>query len=80
MEPLDWKAGEAMQDKETMFVLYVVSEGLCSRMADFRTHFEGVDESRIRELVAAGFLSETGGLLEVTERGRLVLGDLAKRP
>ena len=27
---MDWEAGEAMQDKEKMFLLYVVSEGLCS--------------------------------------------------
>ena len=73
----DWEAAEAMQDKETMFLLYAVSEGLCQYINDFSKHFEGSVEEEVQTLVAAGFLEESDGLLSVTPRGRFVLGDLA---
>ncbi len=76
---MDWEAGEAMQDKEKMFLLYVVSEGLCSRISDFQKHFEGVEAPQVQALVEAGFLAESDGCLEVTERGQFVLGSLAER-
>lgn len=75
---MEWEAGEVMQDREAMFVLYVVAEGLCTSMADFRRHFAAVDETGIEALLASGCLTESGGVYGVTERGRLVLGDLAR--
>ena len=74
---MDWEAAEAMQDKKTMFLLYAVSEGLCQHINDFSEHFEGLVEEEMQTLVTAGFLEESDGLLSVTARGRLVLGDLA---
>ena len=74
---VDWEAAYAMQDKETMFLLYAVSGGLCRHINDFSRHFEGSVEKEVKRLVTAGFLEERGGHLDVTERGRFVLGDLA---
>ena len=73
----DWEAAYAMQDKKTMFLLYSVSEGLCKYISDFSTHFEGTVEENVQRLITAGFLEESDGRLAVTEKGRLVLGDLA---
>ncbi len=73
----DWEAAYAMQDKETMFLLYAVSEGLCQHINDFSKHFKGSVEKEVQTLVTAGFIEESNGHLDVTERGRLVLGDLA---
>lgn len=73
----DWEAAEAMQDKETMFLLYAVSEGLCQHINDFSKHFENSVEEEVQTLVAAGFIEESDGLLSVTSRGYFVLGDLA---
>ena len=73
----DWEAAEAMQDKETMFLLYAVSEGLCQNINDFSKHFERSVEEEVQTLVTAGFLEESDGLLSVTARGYFVLGDLA---
>ena len=73
----DWEAAEAMQDKETMFLLYAVSEGLCQHINDFSKHFEGSVEEEVQTLVAAGFMEESDGHLSITENGRFVLGDLA---
>ena len=74
---IDWEAAEAMQDKETMFLLYAVSEGLCQHINDFSKHFEQSVEEEVQTLVAAGFMEESDGHLTITERGRFVLGDLA---
>ena len=74
---VDWEAGYAMQDKKRMFLLYVVSEGLCRHINDFSTHFEGSLEEEVQRLVEEGFLEDCNGRLDVTERGRFVLGDLA---
>lgn len=74
---MDWDTAEAMQDKETMFLLYAVSEGLCQHINDFSKHFEGSVEEEVQTLVTAGFLEESDGLLSVTARGYFVLGDLA---
>ena len=74
---MDWEAAEAMQDKETMFLLYAVSEGLCQHINDFSKHFEGSVEEEVQTLVAAGFMEESDGHLSVTAKGRFVLGDLA---
>ena len=74
---MDWEAAEAMQDKKTMFLLYAVSEGLCQHINDFSEHFEGLVAEEVQTLVTAGFLEESAGLLSVTAKGRLVLGDLA---
>ena len=78
-QKIDWEAAYAMQDKETMFLLYAVSEGLCRYIDDFSTHFdfEGSIVEEVQTLVVAGFLEESDGHLDVTERGRFVLGDLA---
>ena len=76
-EKIDWEAAYAMQDKERMFLLYAVSEGLCLHINDFSTHFEGAVEKEVEMLVTAGFLEESNGRLDVTGRGRFVLGDLA---
>ena len=78
-ETINWEVAYAMQDKETMFLLYAVSEGLCRYIDDFSTHFdfEGSIEDEIQTLVVAGFLEESDGHLDVAERGRFVLGDLA---
>ena len=77
-EKSDWEAAYAMQDKETMFLLYTVSEGLCQYISDFSTHFEGPVEGNVQTLITAGFLEEkSDGHLALTERGRFVLGDLA---
>ena len=76
-EQIDWEAADAMQDKETMFLLYTVSTGLCRHGGDFSRHFEGPVEEEVQSLVAAGFLEEVDGRLGITERGRFVLGDLA---
>ena len=73
----DWEAAEAMQNKETMFLLYAVSEGLCQNINDFSKHFEGSVEAEVQTLVTAGFLEESDGLLSVTAKGCFVLGDLA---
>ena len=74
---IDWEAAEAMQDKETMFLLYAVSEGLCQHIDDFSRHFKGSVTGEVQTLITAGFLEESDGNLAVTERGRFVLGDLA---
>ena len=74
---IDWEAAYAMQDKETMFLLYAVSEGLCRHINDFSKHFEGFVKEDVQTLVTAGFLEESSGHLDVTARGRFVLGDLA---
>lgn len=74
---IDWEAAEAMQDKETMFLLYAVSEGLCQHINDFSKHFEQSVEEEVQTLVAAGFMEESDGHLSITEKGRFVLGDLA---
>ncbi len=74
---VDWEAAYAMQDRETMFLLYAVSAGLCRHINDFSRHFEGSVEKEVKRLVTAGFLEERDGHLDVTERGRFVLGDLA---
>ena len=74
---IDWEAAYAMQDKETMFLLYAVSEGLCRHINDFSEHFEGSVEEEVQKLVTAGFLDESAGHLGVTAKGRFVLGDLA---
>ncbi|MYB69515.1 MAG: hypothetical protein F4X75_13570 [Gemmatimonadetes bacterium] len=74
---MDWEAAEAMQDKETMFLLYAVSEGLCQHINDFSKHFEESVEEEVQTLVSAGFIEESGGHLSITEKGRFVLGDLA---
>lgn len=76
-EQIDWEAADAMQDKETMFLLYTVSTGLCRHVDEFSRHFEGPIEQEVRTLVTAGFLEEADGRLDITERGRFVLGDLA---
>ena len=76
-EKTDWEAAYAMQDKETMFLLYAVSEGLCRHINDFSTHFEGSVKEEVQTLVTAGFLEESDEQLNITERGRFVLGDLA---
>ncbi len=77
-EKIDWEAAYAMQDKETIFLLYTVSEGLCQYVSDFSTHFKGAVEENVQRLITAGFLEESDGRLAVTERGRFVLGDFAK--
>ena len=74
---IDWEAAEAMQDKETMFLLYSVSEGLCQHINDFSKHFDQSVEEEVQTLVAAGFMEESDGHLSITEKGRFVLGDLA---
>ena len=74
---IDWEAAYAMQDKETMFLLYAVSQGLCQHINDFSEHFEGSVEEEVQKLLTAGFLEESAGHLGVTARGRFVLGDLA---
>ncbi len=74
---VDWEAAYKTQDREVMFLLYAVSEGLCRYISDFSAHFEGTVEEEVQTLVVAGFLKESDGQLNVTERGRLVLGDLA---
>ena len=58
-----------MQNKETMFLLYAVSEGLCQNINDFSKHFERSVEEEVQTLVTAGFLEESDGLLSVTARG-----------
>ena len=73
----DWEAAEAMQNKETMFLLYAVSEGLCQNINDFSKHFEDSVEEEVQTLVTAGFLEESDGILSVAEKGCFVLGDLA---
>ena len=73
----DWEAAYAMQDRETMFLLYAVSGGLCRHINDFSRHFEGSVEEEVQTLLTAGFLEEHEGHLDVTERGHFVLGDLA---
>ena len=73
----DWEAAYAMQDREKMFLLYAVSGGLCRSINDFSKHFDGSVEEEVHTLVTAGFLEESNGSFEVTERGRYVLGDLA---
>ena len=77
-ETIDWEAAHAMQDKEMMFFLYAVSEGLCRHINDFSRHFKGSVEDEVRTLVTNGFLRESDGQLDVTERGNLVLGDLTR--
>ena len=77
MEKIDWEAAYTMQDKEKMFLLYAVSEGLCRRINDFSTHFDGFVEKDVQSLVTSGLLEESDGSLAVTEKGRFVLGDLA---
>ncbi len=74
---VDWEAAYAMQDKERMFLLYVVSEGLCRHVNDFSAHFGASVEEEVQRLVKDGFLDESDGRLDITERGRFVLGDLA---
>ncbi len=74
---VDWEAAYAMQDREVMFLLYAVSGGLCRHINDFSRHFEGSVEEEVQTLLTAGFLEEREGYLDVTERGRFVLGDLA---
>ena len=74
---IDWEAADMMQDKEKMFLLYNVSEGLCEYISDFSTHFEEVAEEEIQTLIKAGYLKESDGHLTVTKRGRFVLGNLA---
>ena len=74
---VDWEAAYAMQDKETMFLLYAVAAGLCRHINDFSTHFEGTVEEEVQALISAGFLKESDEQLDITERGRFVLGDLA---
>ena len=76
-EQIDWEAADAMQDKETMFLLYTVSAGLCRHVDDFSRHFEGSVEKEVQTLVTAGFLEQSDGQLGITERGRFVLGGLA---
>ena len=78
-EKVDWEAAEMMQDKEKMFLLYTVSEGLCEYISDFSTHFEKVDEEEIQTLIRTGFLEESDGRLTVTAKGRFVLGDIANK-
>lgn len=73
----DWKAGYAMQYTETMFLLYAISEGLCRHIGGFSEHFKEPAEEEVQRLVTAGFLKESAGRLDLTERGRFVLGDLA---
>ena len=75
-EKIDWESAYAMQDKERMFLLYAVSEGLCQYISDFSAHFEGAVEENVQTLITAGFLEDSSGHLAVTERGRFVLGDL----
>lgn len=74
---IDWEAAYAMQNKETMFILYAVSEGLCRHINDFSKHFERSVKKEVQTLVTADFLEESDGHLSVTARGRFVLGDLA---
>lgn len=74
---VDWEAAYVMQDRDKMFLLYAVSEGLCQQVSDFSVHFDGAVEEEVHRLVKAGFLMESDGRLDVTERGRFVLGDLA---
>ena len=74
---MDWEAAEAMQDKETMFLLYAVSDGLCQNINDFSKHFESSVEAEVQTLVTAGFLEESDGILSITAKGCFVLGDLA---
>ena len=76
-DKVDWEAAYAMQDKDKMFLLYAVSEGLCRHVGDFSVHFDGTVEEEVQQLVGAGFLMESDGRLDVTERGQFVLGDLA---
>ncbi len=79
-EKIDWEAGYAMQDRETMFLLYTVAEGLCRSIDDFAAHFSGPVGDRVKELVVGGFVEETDGRVALTDRGRFVLGDLAEGP
>ena len=74
---IDWEAAYAMGDRDKMFLLYTVSEGLCKHISDFTTHFEGTVGEDIQKLIRAGFLEDADGQLFLTERGRFVLGDLA---
>ena len=74
---ITWKTAEAMQDMETMFLLYAVSEGLCQHINDFSKHFEGSVEEQVQALVTKGFLEESHGTLHITAKGCFVLGDLA---
>lgn len=76
-DKVDWEAAYAMQDRDKMFLLYAVSEGLCQQVSDFSVHFDGAVEEEVQQLVGAGFLMESDGRLDVTERGQFVLGDLA---
>lgn len=76
-DKVDWEAAYATLDKETMFLLYLVSEGLCRRVGDFSIHFGGSVEEEVQRLVTVGFLDDSDGRLDVTPRGRFVLGDLA---
>lgn len=75
-DKVDWEAAYAMQDRDKMFLLYAVSEGLCQHVGDFSVHFDGAVEEEVQRLVRAGFLMESDGRLNVTERGQFVLGDL----
>ena len=79
-DKVDWEAAHAMQDRDKMFLLYAVSEGLCQHVGDFSVHFDGAVEEEVQRFVGAGFLMESDGRLNVTERGRFVLGDLAAAP
>lgn len=76
-DKVDWEAAYTMQDRDKMFLLYAVSEGLCQHVGDFSVHFDGAVEEEVQRLVGAGFLMESDGRLNVTERGQFVLGDLA---
>ena len=68
-DKVDWEAAYAMQDRDKMFLLYAVSEGLCRHAGDFSVHFDGAVEEEVQQLVGAGFLMESDGRLDVTERG-----------
>lgn len=76
-DKVDWEAAYAMQDRDKMFLLYAVSESLCKHVGDFSAHSDGAVEEEVQRLVGAGFLMESDGRLNVTKRGRFVLGDLA---
>ena len=67
-DKVDWEAACAMQDRDKMFLLYAVSEDLCQQVRDFSVHFDGAVEEEVQRLVGAGFLMESDGRLDVTEK------------
>lgn len=52
---MDWQAGEAMQDKEKMVLLCVVSEGPCPRTVISRSTLKVLKCRRCRRWLRLGF-------------------------